>query len=349
MEYSWTFMKGKSRLIIILLIIVILFLITYNVSMIQPLVSASSQKTFEKPLARHSVPWVTSVAKYRSEETWCKQNPYLRMWSGDSFLAAASAAIDFRGNENKKGLEESWRAGGWGRFDAAPIAIDSGAGLKRYPPTGHNDIDGGKWLYNLDILRPGCVIYSVGSNAQFEFEYEMIEKTPCEVFTFDCTVDKGRISPEFEKRGRGRLSFHPLCVSDGDTKKENFASLRELAASFNHTRIDLLKLDVEGFEYRIFEGLFRDALRSVDTLDFLPMQLSFELHTCSILVPNAAGLSNMPPPPMPQRWWDVCGLSAGDMLVLWNEIVDLGFTVVSREDNPGYQGGSEFTVVRSFC
>ena len=95
-------------------------------------------------------------------------------------------------------------------------------------------------------------------------------------------------------------------------------------------------MDVEGYEYRVVQDVFADALRG-EGLAFLPMQISFELHWYSYLVSNATGLNSE------------TGLSAGDMQIFWMQLSDMGYVPVSRENNYVWGLAAEFTVVRAFC
>ena len=112
--------------------------------------------------------------------------------------------------------------------------------LRRYGGRAQ-DGDGGKWLCGLDQLQPGCVIYSLGSNADFSFEDDMLRSTPCRIETFDCTVEASRLPAVFDPR----VTFHAVCLADRtyvDSNGRSFATLPALAAQMGHTRIDLLKV-----------------------------------------------------------------------------------------------------------
>lgn len=129
------------------------------------------------------------------------------------FVAAASSISDFRSTQNSLALDNPIHHHdlGWARFDATPRLSDC-PGLTRFPESEVNTAsDGGKWLCGIKSLGEGCVIYSLGSNAEFDFEYEMVEATPCEVFTFDCTVSESedRFPKDLEVRGKGRIHFFP--------------------------------------------------------------------------------------------------------------------------------------------
>lgn len=66
---------------------------------------------------------------------------------------------------------EPW---GWNRYDVANPVIDCPDGNK--PQRIGGDGDGGKFLCLEGILsEPGCLVYSLGSAGQFEFEQAMLE------------------------------------------------------------------------------------------------------------------------------------------------------------------------------
>ena len=111
--------------------------------------------------------------------------------------------------------------------------------------------DGGKLLCGLTSLPRDCVIYSLGSANDFSFEETMLRATPCAIHTFDCTVD-GATKP-----ADSRIVFHRQCLGDGGAP--GFFSLPQLAAQNGHTRIDLLKMDIEGGEYGVFASLLAAA------------------------------------------------------------------------------------------
>lgn len=101
-------------------------------------------------------------------------------------------------------------------------------------------------------LKAPCVVYSIGGNNQWQFELDVLRKTPCEVHTFDCTGERER----FKVPEDPRLHFHFVCL--GIENKNNtevvgmggeFWTLEKMTETFNHTKIDLLKTDIEGYEW----------------------------------------------------------------------------------------------------
>ena len=287
------------------------------------------------PLAPGAV-WLPAVPPLSS----CARNPYLHDWGEARFAAAAASLADYRATQNALALDsEVFRHEvGWWRFNATP-AFSACPSLARFPKV-DTTMEDGKWLCGIEALREGCVVYSLGSNADFNFEYEVVEHTPCQVHTFDCTVSESeaRFPADLQQRGRGRIHFHPWCVGQsGGRNGANYFSLRELAEKLGHAQVDLLKMDVEGYEYRVVQTIFAEALQS-SLLDSLPMQVSFEMHAWQPDVSGpAAALSHED------------GLSAGDMQIFWTQLSELGYVPVSRETNKYFTLGMEFTVVRAFC
>jgi hypothetical protein len=270
----------------------------------------------------------------------CARNPYLQDWDMQHFAAAAAALVEFRSTQNSLALDSELyqHSVGWWRFNATP-ALTSCPTLARFPAV-DTTMESGKWLCSAQSLQPGCIVYSLGSNADFTFEYEVVDATPCHVFTFDCTVSEteARFPKDLQQRGKGRIHFFPWCVGLGQGRSgANYFSLHELTEKLGHAQVDLLKMDVEGYEYRVVQTVYAEALQST-LLDALPMQVSFEMHAWqpNVAEPAAAIRSS-------------AGLTAGDMQVFWTQLTELGYVPVAREDNQHFGLGVEFTVVRAFC
>ena len=360
--------KSANLVIAAALLLVLLWMMLAPSATALPLLaSLPPLRGVQPPPRATSLPRAISVASFRSPDRFCRANPYLSDWDDARFLSAAEGLVAFRASQNGVALEEKWRAPEWGRFDASPGAQPC-VHLARYPPDPAVE-DGYKFLCNLASLRPGCVVYSLGSNGQFEFELLMAKATPCSIFTFDCTLkDPTAAAAQIAAAaGGGRVHFLPTCVGASDGERfeagvahsggggggggsPDFRTLSTLMAQLNHTRVDVLKMDIEGFEYRVIEGLFAEVLRSGDDR-FLPMQLVLELHARSGHVAGALALLDPPDPAAKQKvaWYNRGGLSAGDMQVVWTQLTDLGYVVVKRDNNVGFHGGAEFTLLRAFC
>ena len=282
---------------------------------------------FDAPQQRP--PPFPAVARFIDKSTHCTQNPYISQWNTYNFRVAANALVQFRSTQSTDVLGKYHKSLGHPQFDVSPAVQNCPDGLVRYGVG-----DGGKFICGLQKLelQTGCIIYSVGSHYDFGFENDMVAHTPCDVYTFDCTVDAK--SDHFPKTLDPRIHFAPLCVgheNSTDDPNRKFLSLPSLTAMFNHSIIHLLKFDIEGYEFQLVESIFAAYLRRPQEVDrILPFQISFEIH--SLQANNGA-----------------VHLSTGDMSLLWTTLTDLGYSVISRENNPGCGICAEFTMVRTFC
>ena len=120
--------------------------------------------------------------------------------------------------------------------------------------------DGGKWVCGVDtfLQRPGCVVYSFGSNGDTSFEAAILNRTSCAVFTFDPTL-----APEVQAAVEAvpGITFNAVGLSavDGNAviggRTLPVRTLATLMKENGHAWIDLLKIDVEGAEWEALEGL----------------------------------------------------------------------------------------------
>ncbi|KAL4855471.1 hypothetical protein ACK3TF_004002 [Chlorella vulgaris] len=236
-------------------------------------------------------------------------------------------------------------------FDAIVLCPDGGP-----PRRVGSDGDGGKWLCPLDdglgnetlaaALVPAdpppptrnqssCIVYSVGSNNQFDFEEAML-KLGCSVHTFDC-FSPGTPASLME----GRHFFHRVCshaatvtalfdsCSLGHVNYEKdgrvFQTLDTVLKANDHSHIDILKIDIEGYEFEVLSGL-----HLLNSCAF-PKQISMELHYHHLYM--------MTPHEMNRTHWDnmlwpMHELSLAELVTVFGHLADLGYAATSREDNP---------------
>uniref|UniRef100_A0A7S1CW03 Methyltransferase domain-containing protein n=1 Tax=Cyclophora tenuis TaxID=216820 RepID=A0A7S1CW03_CYCTE len=126
-----------------------------------------------------------------------------------------------------------------------------------------------------------CIVYSIGGNNQWAFEKDLLKKTSCEVHTFDCTGPRSR----FKKPNSDRLFFHHICMENkykpasndcrGRHKCGKSMTLAEIQAELGHDTVDILKIDIEGFEVPIIQSWWRNKQNKNFNL---PRQLLMELH-----------------------------------------------------------------------
>lgn len=77
--------------------------------------------------------------------------------------------------------------------------------------------------------RPGCVVYSFGSDYQVRFERKMLERTACEVHVFDPTVLASEMRRREERMNAGlprqRVWFHNWGVGGETNPRASCAPL----------------------------------------------------------------------------------------------------------------------------
>ena len=124
--------------------------------------------------------------------------------------------------------------------------------------------DGGKWVSDPQSLPSGAVVYSFGICDDMSFDAEMAGRFGCEVHMFDPAPGVNSNFAGFVQGspcGTGHLFYHDMGIgptSDDpktcqdltlDGKKCEVKDLATIARSLGHTRIDILKLDIEGGEF----------------------------------------------------------------------------------------------------
>jgi len=180
-----------------------------------------------------------------------------------------------------------------------------------------------------------CVVYSIGGNNQWEFELDVLSKTPCEVHTFDCT---GPIT-RFHKPESDRLHFHHVCLGTqhkpGPDKWGEFWTLEKIQETLRHPRIDLFKMDIEGYEWPLFESWpLLSEKRAPTTV--LPMQILVEVHYKTQMTELAVNAKK-----------DF--KFSNDMIHLQDRFLKMGYAVVVRDDNRFCPHCTELTLVRIRC
>ena len=123
--------------------------------------------------------------------------------------------------------------------------------------------DGGKEVCMDHFKTTGCVVYSLGSNLDFSFEVAVLQMSSCTIHTFDCTVGNPRKVPK-------GVNFHPWCLGSSDAiiDGHQFYTLGTIMRKLGTPVVDLLKMDIEGFEI--------DVINSFSKV--VPVQIVFEAH-----------------------------------------------------------------------
>jgi len=123
--------------------------------------------------------------------------------------------------------------------------------------------DGGKWICGLEVLEAvpapktpsepaKCVIYSFGINTESSFEDALLSRTEaCEIWGYDFSVDD--FGPQLDRTAgyAHRAHFHKQGIAGVTDDKKNppFYSIQDLLKRNGHDHIDVLKMDIEGFEF----------------------------------------------------------------------------------------------------
>lgn len=198
-----------------------------------------------------------------------------------------------------------------------------------------------KFICGMDGLSrlDSCLIYAIGSNNEWDFEEDLLERTNCQIHSFDCTGKRDRFNvPEHDN-----ITFHHICLGAQKLKgigNENphcghkrlcgdTWTLADIQQHLGHDKVDLLKLDIEGWEWPIFDVTHTNAS--------MPMEVLVEVHY------NWAGRGTK------GVVHDHTMESAKDLVRLQSRLLGLGYVVVNRDDNPHCQHCTELTLVRVAC
>ena len=156
----------------------------------------------------------------------------------------------------------------------------------------------GDWAFLKEWINEDSVVYSFGVGDDIAFDLAISQAADCQVFCFDPTID-GSIF-ELEGSNEKRINFYPWAVAgiDGElalydrlnssgvssgmftlarasADGENLIkapafTVKTIMQKLGHTRVDLIKLDVEGAEFEALGSMLDNQIR--------PRQLLIEFH-----------------------------------------------------------------------
>jgi hypothetical protein len=201
--------------------------------------------------------------------------------------------------------------------------------------------DKSKLMCGLENLQtPGCVIYSIGGDNNWDFERDLLLKTKCEIHTFDCTGPKER----FDRQPTdARSHFHHICIGHVAAPAHECShdhalcgesmTLDQMQTMLGHTAVDVLKIDVEGWEVPILRSW------AANTSTKLPRQLLMELHWRSqfleVPMPDSrAPKENLLEVLTPRETVDLCRM-----------LIGMGYVTAERDDNISCDHCSELTLI----
>ncbi len=146
--------------------------------------------------------------------------------------------------------------------------------------------DYGGWTVIPSLLGKDCIVYAVGVGSDISFDRAMTDRFQCSVYAFDPTpmarewIERQSLPPG--------MTFHPvgLAAADGEVAfklppVEGWDSfsllegeadgaahvicpvrrLESLMGQLGHSHIDVLKMDIEGFEYQVIEDVLSGSVR----------------------------------------------------------------------------------------
>lgn len=144
---------------------------------------------------------------------------------------------------------------------------------------------GGFYLANNSINKDS-IIYSIGIGEDVSFDLDIIEKYSCKVFAFDPTpksvnwVNKNVTNNNFNfspigisKEKGSRLFYLPKndkhvsgslekisTINEEMAVELEFDTLKNQMIKYNHKKIDLLKMDIEGSEYDVIDSILNEKI-----------------------------------------------------------------------------------------
>jgi len=166
----------------------------------------------------------------------------------------------------------------------------------------------------------------LGSRLDFSFEEDLLKKTKCKVYTFDCTVGTPKKVPT-------GVHFYPWCVGASDKmstissdlgydgQQGQYYRLQTIMEKLFHKKVDILKMDIERHEFGV--------INSMANMKNAPNQIAFETH-----IQNS--YSKWGKPVTFEEW-----------NTLWGILDKLNYGVLNYEMNKFSACGAEFAVKSS--
>ena len=332
--------KSQKRLVTIPTIcfvgVVIVFAVNTRMASRMESTMFVQQNFPDNPVSIISNPQTTSIVSTYNPKQLCDQNQYVNSLS----LALSDyAELMDKWLANRITIEKDLTAEtigfehDWTRFKA----FEAMGGCNETCVGGMCKEDESKITCGVQegSMEAPCVVYSIGGNNKWDFEMDLLKKTPCTVHTFDCTGDISR----FKIPDHDRLHFHYICLGDENkpatSDQGEFWTLNKMQKTFNHTQIDLLKVDIEGYEWPLFHSW--PTLTDITApTTVLPMQVLVEVHY----------QTNRQPLSLKKNFdWKF----TTDMINLQSHFLKMGYAVLVRDDNHACRHCTELTLVRIRC
>lgn len=117
-----------------------------------------------------------------------------------------------------------------------PIGLSTAASIE----------DGHKFGCGIPSISGSPIVYSFGSHRQQDFETAMLQIRPdSSIFTFELVAD---MLPAMEDRLHG-VSFFNIGLGYSQTPAGAFKTFAQIMHMLNHSYVDVVKMDVEGYEW----------------------------------------------------------------------------------------------------
>lgn len=172
-------------------------------------------------------------------------------WLLKKQISKSRVHIKYEGDDAKKTYAHNWYP-------------DFACGMEDFVGPGG---DGGKWICDPHrVNKPGCLVYSIGSNNKFDFELAVQNTMPhCEVHIFDFDD----YSSSMKKWGLVNASYHAWGLKGNDdsinvkgaNRHKTFKSIKQTVTELGHVgrMVDIFKIDCEGCEWNSYTDWFDDA------------------------------------------------------------------------------------------
>lgn len=155
-----------------------------------------------------------------------------------------------------------------------------------------------------------CVVISIGSHNEWDFELALIAKYPhCKVHTFDCYV-RAMVPASI----RSQVTFHPVCAGPQDKVDggKQFMSWGSIVKKIGLQKPPTaMKMDIEGFEWTVIPAIIKSNV-------MVPESFSFELH-------YDTSIQEVP--------WKGRLKSSPEIGLFMELLYSLGYALVDRHDN----------------